>query len=138
MDSIDLKAFRKANNLTQTEIGDFLGIQKGFVSRIENGRDKLPKEKLRKLIGNTRGWNTSMLQVKTGGIAIVGPRAGSASCDTKISSAVKEILTPVQDGLHTSYLQRKVEDQEKLIRELYQKIGMLEAKLELASKGDEV
>ena len=34
------------------------------------------------------------------------------------------------------YLERKVNDQESLIRELYQQIGMLEAELELARKGE--
>jgi hypothetical protein len=42
---------------------------------------------------------------------------------------------PKVDGL-VEYLERKVNDQEILIRELYQQIGMLEAKLDLARKGE--
>ena len=42
---------------------------------------------------------------------------------------------PKADGL-VDYLTRKVSDQEVLIRELYQQIGMLEAKLDLARKGE--
>ena len=42
---------------------------------------------------------------------------------------------PKADGL-VEYLERKVSDQEILIRELYQQIGMLEAKLNLARKGE--
>lgn len=40
------------------------------------------------------------------------------------------------NDIHTKYLERKVSDQEILIRELYQQIGMLEAKLNLARKGE--
>lgn len=58
---IDLRAFRKANNLTQDTLGEYLGMKKSFISKIENGKEKLPKDKFQKLIGNDRGWDTSML-----------------------------------------------------------------------------
>lgn len=58
---IDLKAFRKANNLTQTELGDYLGIKKSFVSAIETGKAGLPEDKFTKLMDNSQGWDTSML-----------------------------------------------------------------------------
>lgn len=57
----DLKLFRKQNNLTQGELGEYLGIKKSFISRIENGFHKLPHEKLSKLLGNNLGWNVSAL-----------------------------------------------------------------------------
>lgn len=135
MEGSDLKAFRVANNLTQTQLGHYLGIQKGFISKIENGKEKLPATKFQKLIGNPHNWDTTMLRATLCeglpiGIGGTLPRHHQAK--------LVDVVSQKQDGLHTSYLQRKVEDQEKLIRELYQKIGMLEAKLELASKGDEV
>ena len=58
---IDLKAFRIANNLTQGGLGEYLGIQKSFVSQIEHGNSRLPKDKLTKLLSNDEGWDTSML-----------------------------------------------------------------------------
>ena len=61
MKGADLKEFRIANNLTQTELGEYLGVQKAFVSKIENGRDKLPELKFRKLLNNPYGWDVSML-----------------------------------------------------------------------------
>lgn len=61
MKGIDLKAFRKANNLTQDKLGDYLGIKKSFVSTIESGKDPMPKDKLTKLLNNPYGWDTSML-----------------------------------------------------------------------------
>lgn len=57
----DLKQFRKQNNLTQDELGEYLGIKKSFISRIENGFHKLPQEKLSKLLENNLGWNVSAL-----------------------------------------------------------------------------
>ncbi len=58
---MDLKQFRQCNKLTQTELGEYLGIKKSFVSLIENGRVKLSEEKFNKLLNNTKGWDTSML-----------------------------------------------------------------------------
>ena len=113
MKRIDLKAFRKANNLTQEQLGDYLGIKKSFVSTIESGKDPMPKAKLSKLLSNPYNWDTSMLTQPE------NPMADE----------------PKADGL-VEYLERKVSDQEVLIRELYQQIGMLEAKLDLARKGE--
>ena len=62
MDNYNLKAFRKANNLTQTELGDYLGLHKAFISCIENGRDKFPRPKYEKLLNNPFGWDISMLK----------------------------------------------------------------------------
>ena len=59
----DLKQFRKQNNLTQDELGEYLGIKKSFISRIENGFHKLPQEKLSKLLENDFGWDVSALLV---------------------------------------------------------------------------
>lgn len=58
---MDLKKFRQCNKLTQTELGEYLGIKKSFVSLIETGRVKLSEEKFNKLLNNTKGWDTSML-----------------------------------------------------------------------------
>jgi uncharacterized coiled-coil protein SlyX len=40
------------------------------------------------------------------------------------------------EKFHIEYLERKVNDQESLIRELYQQIGALTKELELARKGE--
>lgn len=60
---IDLKGFRKANGLTQEELGKYLGMKKSFVSKVENGKEKLPQLKLQKLLANRKGWDTSNLIV---------------------------------------------------------------------------
>lgn len=113
MKGSDLKAFRKANGLTQEALGYYLGIKKSFISTIESGKDPMPKDKLTKLLNNPHNWDTSML--------------------TQPENPMTD--EPKADGL-VEYLERKVSDQEILIRELYQQIGMLEAKLDLARKGE--
>lgn len=57
----NLREFRKVNNLTQDQLGEYLGIKKSFLSGIETGRSKLPPEKFAKLLANDQGWDTSML-----------------------------------------------------------------------------
>ena len=56
----DLKTFRKTNNLTQSDIADFLGggVGKAFISQIEHGNRKLPSAQLAKLLNNPYGWDT--------------------------------------------------------------------------------
>ena len=61
-----LKAFRRINGLTQTEVADYLGVGKSFISRIESGSVGLPQQKLSKLIENPYGWDVSMLVLKEG------------------------------------------------------------------------
>ena len=58
---IDLKAFRKANHLTQIDLAEYLGVGQGFISQIEKGDRPLPKEYIRKLSASTHHWETSML-----------------------------------------------------------------------------
>lgn len=64
---VQLKIFRKANNLTQIEVAEFLGIGKSFISRIESGSVGLPEDKLIKLLNNDRGWDVSMLKSEMAG-----------------------------------------------------------------------
>lgn len=74
---MDLKKFRQCNKLTQTELGEYLGIKKSFVSLIETGRVKLSEEKFNKLLNNTKGWDTSMLI--NGGIYAGNNNAGDVN-----------------------------------------------------------
>jgi transcriptional regulator with XRE-family HTH domain len=53
---IDLKQFRKANNLGQSEVAEFLGVTVPSISAYETGRSKLPKKFIELLQNNGRGW----------------------------------------------------------------------------------
>ena len=112
MKTIDLKAFRKANKISQIELAEFLEVGQSFISQIEKGTRPLPSEYISKLTANSN-WDTSMLT----------------------EPEHPEVCNPTESSL-VDYLERKVSDQEILIRELYQQIGMLEAKLDLARKGE--
>lgn len=56
-----IKAFRKANNLTQDELAAYIGTGKAFISQVENGRCPLPEAKYSLILNNAKGWDISML-----------------------------------------------------------------------------
>lgn len=58
---VDLKAFRKANKLTQQEVATYLGVKKPFICQIETGRNTLPSKHLDNLLSNNEGWDVSSL-----------------------------------------------------------------------------
>ena len=58
----ELKKFREVNHLTQDQLGEYLGIKKSFISRVENGQVGLPADKFFKLVKNDRGWDASALK----------------------------------------------------------------------------
>lgn len=128
MKGSDLKAFRKVNNLTQDKLGEYLGIKKSFISQVESGKCPLPQEKFNKLLINPYGWDTSMLTTES----------ENAPYDPNIENllSVYQKMYGSEDNSLIGYLQKKVSDQEVLIRELYQQIGMLKKELDLAGKGE--
>ena len=100
MKGIDLKAFRKANNLTQEKLGEYLGIKKSFISTIESDKDPMPKDKLAKLLDNPYGWDTSMLsqsdvitaeKVITEGALIAELRAQIEKLEAKVDYLNQEL-----------------------------------------------
>jgi hypothetical protein len=114
-------------------LGEYLGINKSFISTIESGKDPMPKDKLTKLIHNSRGWDTSMLVAVTTGVAkgISIPRVkvvGDVTRRETENERAYELL--VKD------YKRQIADKDATIQELCKKIGMLEAKIELLGKGD--
>ena len=133
MKSIDLKAFRKANNISQVELAEYLGIGQSFISQIEKGTRPIPIEYISRLSAN-QNWNCSMLIDKTlSGMDRV--REQEPVSDEQLRSTVLGVMEPTEK-FHIEYLERKVNDQESLIRELYQQIGSLTKELELARKGE--
>lgn len=122
MKSIDLKAFRKANNLTQTDVGDYLGCTKAFISTIEKGNRPLPSEMLSKLLDNTKGWDASMLT------------------QSEVAAVEKPV---VEDALITELraqierLEGKIEKLETKIDNLNQELGEKNALLKMARQGGE-
>lgn len=58
---IELKQFRDLNNLKQGELANYLNVTSSFISRVENGFNSLPKDKLTLLIENNQGWDVTPL-----------------------------------------------------------------------------
>lgn len=48
----DLRLFRKANNLTQLAVAEYLGVSKQFITQVEAGKVALPMAKLKKILDN--------------------------------------------------------------------------------------
>ena len=105
--------FMSINNLKRKDIASFLGVSGAFITQISSGDRPIPGERLAMILTNAYGWDTSMLT----------------------EPEHPEVSNPTESSL-VGYLEKKVSDQEILIRELYQQIGMLEAKLDLARKGE--
>ena len=113
METIDLKAFRKLNNLTQLELADYFCVQKAFISAVENGRSKLPKEKLALLLQNPHGWDVSML----------------------VEQEPINAVPQSQDDVLVAELRAQIEKLENKIDNLNQELGEKNALIKMMSKG---
>lgn len=114
METIDLKAFRKANNLTQTELGEYIGCEKAFISAVENGRSKLPKKMFALLLQNPKGWDTSML-----------------TQPSETSGAL-----PAQEDALVAELRAQIERLQSKVDNLNQELGEKNALLRLLRQGE--
>jgi len=56
---IDLKLFRKENNITQLELAEFLGLSRAFIAGVETGKSKLPYQHEQTIRCNDRGWKVT-------------------------------------------------------------------------------
>lgn len=134
MKDIDIKAFRRANNLTQSKLGAYLGMDKCFISAIEHGRSKLPKVKLGMILHNPHNWDTSMLVSVETKTTENGKVPVFKVVDT-VQQNSEALKNKAQELLIQDY-QRQIADKDATIQELCKQIGMLEAKIELLEKGD--
>lgn len=112
---IELKKFRKANHLTQDEMGEILGVKKSFISKVENGKEKLPETWLDLILGKTN-WEVpadvfimgEMIKQSGGGIDENGnfKHAGESDSYGEIA-ALKEKI---------ELLERLLEEKERTIK----------------------
>lgn len=113
---MDLRGFRKINHLTQTQLGEFLGIKKSFVSLVENEKAKLPEEKFNKLLNNTMGWDTSMLQVDPP-TSISAKATGNSSARVEIGSRNKNYCSEVSGDTEKDTRIAVLEKENEMLRE---------------------
>lgn len=121
---IDLKGFRKRNKLTQIELAKYLGVLQGFVSQIESGNSKLPEDKLKMLLENPNGWDTTLLTKAThvGDNRVTAKVAGNGSVSTNINYGSDE-CTVLKERI--KYLEQSLAEKERLIEEKERLIGVL-------------
>lgn len=137
MQSVDFKRFIFENKIKQSLLAKYLGVSEGYISSVVSGRKELSTDNFGKVLNNPYGWDVSMLLQESNGLhtSTLQGREREISSDN-VRSVVDSVLKPSENDALVDYLKRKVEDQDALIRELYQQIGMLEAKLDLARKGE--
>lgn len=58
---IDFEKFLKVNGIRQVDIVEYLGVSKGFVSQVINGKAGLSPQNLSKLLLNDKGWDITPL-----------------------------------------------------------------------------
>ena len=127
---VDLKAFRKANHLTQIDLADYLGVGQGFISQMEKGDRPIPKDSISKLLANPNGWNVSMLAPVTTGdntIQVTGTNVDmrniNQSKNTGDEKRVKELEQRIEELTEDKRrLQEMVDRMQAQITKLLEKI----------------
>lgn len=144
MKSIDLKAFRKANSISQVELAEYLGVGQSFISQIEKGNRPMPKEYISTILANAYGWDTSMLEEKPNnsiglfpGLKITHSHEAVAG---NLGNTIKEVLennaseSPLMVYLEQKNLEKDavianqnaiIANQDGTIRDLLKRIEML-------------
>lgn len=107
---IDLKEFRKANNLKQEDVANYLSTSRVFISQVEGGKSKLPSEQLCKLLSNPYGWDTTMLEQSP---TINTRVSGNGSANVQVGSNNKL----VQDSSDLKVQIAVLEKENELLRE---------------------
>jgi hypothetical protein len=131
--------FLSVNGLKKKDIAAYLGVSNAFITQLCAGTRKLPADKYT-LIKANPDWDSSMLlsdteKAKAIHLDHLDRGRSYEATPEQVREVIEKALVPEEHPL-VAHLQRKVDNQERLIRELYKEIGMLEAKLELARKGE--
>lgn len=58
---MNIKKFRKTNNISQQSLAEFAGVTQGAVSQWESGLTNIPSQIFQRLLSNGQGWDTSAL-----------------------------------------------------------------------------
>jgi DNA-binding Xre family transcriptional regulator len=123
--------FLATNGLKKKEIASYLEVSPAFVTQLCAGSRQVPADKLAKIKAN-KAWDTSMF-------GIVSPHLaqGAVAPIVKVVGDVKRPETS-QDAVYRLLVEdykRQIKDKDALVQELCKKIGMLEAQIEVLTKG---
>jgi hypothetical protein len=123
--------FLSVNGLKKGEVASFLDVSSAFITQVSTGKSKLPPAKI-KLIKGNRKWDTSMFGVVSPNLA-----QGPVAPIVKVVGDIKRPETS-QDAAYKLLVEdykRQIKDKDALVQELCKKIGMLEAQIEVMTKG---
>jgi transcriptional regulator with XRE-family HTH domain len=124
MKGIDIKAFRKVNNLTQSELGAYLGCTKAFISAIEKESRPLPLDMLSKLIDNPLNWNTSMLPQSSKGDNTI--QVSGTNVDMR---NINQSKGSIDDAKRVKELERRIEELTKDKERLQDLVDKMQAQI---------
>lgn len=93
MSRLDLVKLRKNAGLSQKELADMLSVRPSFLSAIENGRSRLPEEKLDRLkdIFHVDDFSDYMVEDKAETVPVVPPHTHIAEGDDALTALLKHI-----------------------------------------------
>lgn len=119
--NLRLKLFRKDNNITQTELGEYLGVGRQFICAIERGKCDMPKDKYDKLMKNDQGWNMTALTRDSNNTSISANASSHSKASINIGSriALEEHLAALQERI--SELERERDRYWTIIQKLLNK-----------------
>lgn len=107
---IDLKLFRKDNNLLQKDLADYLGVSRGYIAMAETGKCELSEKQVSKLLANTNNWRTAALE---------GGQAGAPGAQKSVDAASSFELAVLR--ARVDLLERLLEEKERTIQILMNK-----------------
>lgn len=103
--------------MTQQELADYFGVVQGFISNMENGREKVPDKYISKILGDPNV-DSSMVKVVAPENEVKMPR--------EVFDKFSLLLETISSQQGTIADQQKVNaEQGRLIVEMYQKIDRL-------------
>lgn len=93
MSRLDLVKLRKNAGLSQKELADMLSVRPSFLSAIENGRSRLPEEKLDRLkdIFHVDDFSDYMVEDKAETVPVVPPHTHIVEGDDALTALLKHI-----------------------------------------------
>ena len=123
--------FLSVNGLKKGEVASFLDVSSAFITQVSTGKSKLSPAKIKLIKGNQK-WDTSMFGVVSPNLA-----QGAVAPIVKVVGDIKKPETS-QDAVYRLLVEdykRQIKDKDALVQELCKKIGMLEAQIEVLTKG---
>lgn len=92
---MNIKKFRKTNNISQQSLAEFAGVTQGAVSQWESGLTNIPSQIFQRLLSNGQGWDTTALlesdqpydNSNSGNVTHIGNISGVTNSPTTVKNS---------------------------------------------------